>query len=80
MGCLYHRVETQKLSEIAMTMLLFIFLGISFLCTVTLVGACMISGRSRDDAEETIALEAYDESHAVNPSVPSLQTTTRAAS
>jgi len=63
-----------------MTLLLLIFLGISFLCAATLVGACMISGRSRDDSEEIMTSEAYDEPHAVNPPVPSLHTTTRAAS
>jgi hypothetical protein len=63
-----------------MTILLFALLAISFLCAVTLVGACILSGRSRDDSEEIMVSEACDEPPAVNSSVPALHTTTRAAS
>lgn len=35
-----------------MTILLFVALGISLLCTVTLVGACVVSGQNRQSEEE----------------------------
>jgi hypothetical protein len=63
-----------------MTILLVIFLGISFICAVTLVSACKVSGRIRNASEERTASEGYDEQHAINPTVSSLHTTTPAAS
>jgi len=63
-----------------MTILLLILLAISFLCAVTLVGACMVSGRSRDYSEEVMTSEEYDEQPAVNPTVPALHTTTHTTS
>lgn len=63
-----------------MTIILLLLLGISFFCALTLVGACIISARSRNVSEEIMPVEEYEPQHTMAPSAASLQTTTRAAS
>jgi hypothetical protein len=62
-----------------MAILSLLLLGISFLCALTLVGACVLSGQSRH-SEEIGASAEYEEPSTLQPSAPALQTTPRALS
>ncbi len=68
-------LERRKQSEKIMTIILILLLGISFLCAFILVGACVISARSRDLSEETAPVESFEVPHAKTPAVTPLQTT-----